>query len=152
MKMIMLNPFMNRLWFSYLTPQRMVYITQITICGCDLESGQIISIFFIISAMLNRYKQLKEMKANSVIFFKAQEYSLSSLCRCIFCLLVGFVLIQCYTGRYSRLNGISLFQQFKDKGMIQYIHSLIPFHSFRCDMHTVWEIRFLRNAQKTRTF
>lgn len=36
---------MKGLQFSYLTPQRMVYITHI-ICGCDLESGHIISLFY----------------------------------------------------------------------------------------------------------
>ena len=71
-----------------------------------------------------------------------------SLSMCVFCLLIYFVLTQCYPGRDWRLNGISLFQQFKDKGMIQYIQSLIPFYSFCCDMHTVCKIMLLTKKKK----
>lgn len=43
--MKIINPSIKRLLVClYLNPQRMVYITQITICVCDLESGHIISI------------------------------------------------------------------------------------------------------------
>lgn len=43
--------------------------------------------------------------------------------------------------------GFPCFGMSKDKGMIQYIHSLIPFSSSCCDMHTVGKTHFLQNPQ-----
>lgn len=87
----------------------------------------------------------------NVIRSKSQEYSLS-LCMCIFCLLLCFVLIHCYPVRDSGLNGISLFQQFKDKGMIQYMHNLIPFYSFCCNkwMYKSWHAYNMQNTHPTK--
>ncbi len=104
-----------------------------------------------IETMQTIKKKKKKIQAREVLFvftLRNTPFCVFILCMCIFCLLVCLVLIKCYPGRDSGLNGISLFQQFKHKGVIQNIHSLIPFHSFRCDIHTVCKIHFLQNAQK----
>lgn len=69
---------MKRLQFSYLTPQRMVYVTQITICGCDLELRPIISIFCIIIIVLhvgyatisNTAYHTKLLQAKNLVFVR----------------------------------------------------------------------------------
>lgn len=39
--------------------------------------------------------------------------------------------------RVERLNGIPCFSMFEDRELIEYMHSLIPFHHPCCDIHSV---------------
>lgn len=132
----MLNTFLESLRFGCWIPQRMVYVTQITICGCDLEWRYIISIFCNIQLVPLPLLTIKQLKGIKVLFDLITTIMLHTVLLAALCRLVCTHTALCWM-RAERLNGIPCFSMFKDRELIEYMHSLIPFHLSCCDIHSV---------------
>lgn len=132
----MLNTFLESLRFGCWIPQRMVYVTQITICGCDLESGYIISIFCNIQLVPLPLLTIEQLKGIKVLFDLITTIMLPYMITgCVLWLVCTHTAL-CWM-RVEGLNGIPCFSMFKDRELIDYMHSLIPFHHSCCDIYSV---------------
>lgn len=133
----MLNTFLESLRFRCWIPQRMVYVTQITICGCDLESQYIISIFCNIQLVPLPPLTMKQLKGIKVLFDLITTVMLPYSTTGWSSVDLSALTQRCVEWELRGLMGFLSFSMFKDRELIEYMHSLIPLHHSCCDIHSV---------------